>query len=83
MKISLLIHRRLILSPQFHLGNEVNFLEAKPDLQHEQPRYHLLLHHTPLFPNCQHSDDLLSTFELGFQMNVVVIRITLQMLTVV
>ena len=79
-KISLLTHRRLILSPRFHLGNGVNFLGVKHDLQHEQRHYRPLLHHIPLFLNCQHSGDRLSTFELGFQINVVVIRITMQIL---
>ena len=63
----MLNHRRLILSPRFHLGNGVNFLGVKHDLRHEQHRYHPLLHHIPLFLNCQHSGDHLSTFELGFQ----------------
>ena len=76
----MLTHRRLTLSPRFHLGNGVNFLGAKHDLQHEPRRYYPLLHRIPLFPNCQHSDDLLSTFELGFQKNVVVINITMQIL---
>ena len=74
----MLTHRRLILFLRFHQGNEVNFLGVKHDLRHEQRHYRPLLHHIPLFLNCQRSDDLLSTFELGFQINSVVIKITLQ-----
>ena len=77
----MLIHQRLILSPRFHLGNEVNFLGAKHDLRHEQRRYRPLLHHIPLFLNCQRSGDHLSTFELGFQIKCSVIMIKLQMLS--
>ena len=77
----MLTHRRLILSPRFHLGNGVNFLGVKHDLRHEQRHYRPLLHHIPLFLNCQHSGDHLSTFELGFQIDVVVIKITMQILS--